>query len=213
MGIGAHACVGVGNRLAVDFFCPNGLTEIFKVHLVTNASAGRNHAEILKCRGTPAKEFVALSIAFILALNVLFERLFTAEMVHHHGVINHQIDRHLRVDHISAAAELLGRIPHRRQVHNRRNAGEILHQHAGRTISNLVTVFAFVIEPLLESDDVILGDGTPVFMAQHILQKDLQRRRQARHIAQTIFPCRLKRVVGIRLAIHIERAFGVEAIE
>ena len=47
-----------------------------------------------------------------------------------HGVIDHEIDRHERLDDFRIAAEALDRAAHRRQIDHERHAGEILENNA-----------------------------------------------------------------------------------
>ena len=54
-----------------------------------------------------------------------------AEAVDLHRVVDHQIDRHQRVDPLGIAAEPLHRAPHGRQIDHRRHAGEVLEDDAG----------------------------------------------------------------------------------
>jgi len=118
-------------------------------------------------------------------------------MVDHYGVVDHEVDGNLRVDHIGAAAKVLGRITHRCEINNGRHTGKVLHENARRAVSNLVTVLAFIVQPGLERDDVVFRNRFAILVAQHILQKHFQRSWQARHIAQTIFPGGFKGVVGV----------------
>jgi hypothetical protein len=47
-------------------------------------------------------------------------------------VVDHQLDRHQRVDLVRVAAELAHRVAHRGEVDDGGHAGEVLHQHARR---------------------------------------------------------------------------------
>ena len=67
-----------------------------------------------------------------------FERLGVAEFVDHHRVVDHEVDRHLRIDLGGIAAELADRIAHRGKVDHAGHAGEILHQHARRAVLDFV---------------------------------------------------------------------------
>ena len=78
----------------------------------------------------PAQERVALAVALELELGVALEREPLGEHVHLDRVVDHELDRHERVDPGRVAAEVLHRVAHRGQVHDRRHAGEVLHQHA-----------------------------------------------------------------------------------
>jgi hypothetical protein len=101
-------------------------------------------------------------------------------------VVDDEVDRHLRVDLLRIAAELHGRIAHGGEVDHGRNAGKVLHQHAGRAVGDLVIILALVVEPLLERENVVLGDGLAIFEAQHVFQQHFQRGRQSGNIAKTV---------------------------
>jgi hypothetical protein len=62
-------------------------------------------------------------------------------------MIDHEIDRNQRVDLGGSPAEMLHRVAHRREIDHRRNAGEVLHQHARRAERNLA-IRRFRLEPL-----------------------------------------------------------------
>ena len=100
---------------------------------MADAGAGRHHGEIRERLLAPFQEFVALLVLLVFLDHVLAERLVVAEEVHDHGMIDHEIDRHQRIDLLGIAAELLHRVAHRGEIDHRRNAGEILHQHPRRT--------------------------------------------------------------------------------
>ena len=122
--VGADAGVRIGDRLAVLLAGPHGLGEIFDVDLVADAGARRHDAEIVEGRGAPAQEFVALPVALELALDILPEGVGRAEMVDRHRMVDHQVDRDQRVDPLRIAAERADGVAHRRQVDDRRHAGE-----------------------------------------------------------------------------------------
>ena len=63
-------------------------------------------------------------------------------MVHHDRMVNDQIDLGQRVDLIGIAAQLCHGRPHGGQIDDRRNAGEVLHQHACRAEGHFTVRFA-----------------------------------------------------------------------
>ena len=140
---------------------------------MADACARRYHTEVLKRRAAPAQELITLAIALIFALHIALEAVLAAEIVDHDRVINHQVNRHLRIDRFSLAAKLLARIAHRSQINNRRNTGKVLHQHTRRTVSNLLGHLAAIIKPRLKRHNIVFGDRFSVFIAQHILQENL----------------------------------------
>ena len=104
---------------------------------MADAGSRRHHLEIVERVAAPLEELVALAVALIFELDVLFERLGIAELVDHDAVVDDQVDRHQRIDLLRVAAELRHRVAHRGEVDHRRNAGEVLHQHPRRAILDL----------------------------------------------------------------------------
>jgi hypothetical protein len=72
---------------------------------VADAGARRHHLEIVECGRAPFQELVALAVACIFELDVLAERLGVAELVDHHAVVDHEVDRNERIDLLRVAAE------------------------------------------------------------------------------------------------------------
>jgi hypothetical protein len=99
---------------------------------MADAGAGRHDAEIVERILTPAQKLVALAVALELDIDVLLQRVGAGEHIHHDRVVDHQIDRHQRVHLRRVAAQPRQPVTHRRKVHHRRHAGEILQQDAGR---------------------------------------------------------------------------------
>ena len=82
--VGPHDAVRVGDFIAAIFGGPNGLGQIFEVHLVADARAGGHNAEVLKRALAPTQEFIALAIAVIFKVNVLGEAVALTGIIHHH---------------------------------------------------------------------------------------------------------------------------------
>jgi hypothetical protein len=115
---------------------------------VADAGARRHGVEIGERLGTPFEEVIALHVALIFDLDILLERLGVAELVDHHRVVDHEVDRHQRVDLAGVAAQLRDRVAHRGKVDHAGHAGEILQQHARRAILDLVGGFGRVLLPV-----------------------------------------------------------------
>jgi hypothetical protein len=62
---------------------------------------------------SPAQERVALAVALELELRVALKRPWFAEHVHLDRVVDHELDRHLRVDLGRIAAEVFHGVAHR----------------------------------------------------------------------------------------------------
>ena len=131
--VGAHERVGEG--LAVARL--HHAREVLEVHLVADAGVGRDDLEVVERGLAPAQEGVALAVALELELGVALEGQPLGEHVHLDRVVDHELDRHQRVDPPGVAAELLHRVAHRGEVDDRRHAGEVLHQHPRRRIGDL----------------------------------------------------------------------------
>jgi hypothetical protein len=146
---------------------------------VADAGAGGHDAEVVEGRRAPAQEAVALDIALVLAIDILAEGLGGAEGVHHHGVVDDQVDGVQGVDLLGIGAELGHGVAHGGQVDHRRHAGEVLHQDPGRAEADLVLHGALVIEPCSQGLDVVGTHSGAVFVAQQVFQQHLHRGRES----------------------------------
>jgi hypothetical protein len=101
-------------------------------------------------------------------------------------MIDDQIHRHERIDFLRIAPEAFHRIPHRSEINDCRNAGEILHQHARRPESDFLFGRTLVLDPLRRVLDVDPICAAAVFVAQHVFDDDFQGERQPGDIWQTV---------------------------
>ena len=197
MAVGADQRVGIGDFGArLVRVGPDRLREVFKVHLVADAGARRHDAEVVEGALTPFQELVTLHVPLIFAVHVHLEGARVAELVDHHRVVDHQIDRVQRVDLLRVAAKRLDAVAHGGEVDNGGNAGEVLHQHARRAIGDFARVLAALGAPLREGLDVVDGDGLAVLEPQHVLEHHFQRGGEAREIAEPGFLGGGDRVIG-----------------
>ena len=173
---------------------------------MADAGARRHHPEVVEGALPPLQELVALDVALVLAVDVELEGARGAELVDHHRVVDDEVDRVQRVDLLRVAAERLDPVAHGGEVDDRRHAGEVLHQHPRRPVGDLARVPAALGRPFGEGADVVDGDGLAVLEAQHVLQNDLKRCRQATEIAETCRLGRSDRVEGVVLARDRETA-------
>ncbi len=219
--VGADQRIGIGDGLARDLLAlqhrcrllrrPDHLGEILQVDLMADAGAGRHDAEIVEGGLAPAQEGVALAVALVFELDVLLEGAGTGEEIHHHRVVDHQVDRRERVDLLRIAAELHHGAAHGGEIDHRRNAGEILHQHPGRAIGDLA-VRALVLQPFGGRLDVVQGDRAPVLIAQQVLHQDLHRERQAGQVAQGLLGG-LEAEIVVGPAPDLQRLPGFKAVQ
>ena len=99
---------------------------------MADALVRREHAQCAEGALRPPQERVALFVARVLERRVARERVGHARDIDDDRVVDHEIDRDGRIDPVRIAAELDERVAHRGEVNDRRNAGEVLHQHACR---------------------------------------------------------------------------------
>ena len=136
-----------------------------------------------------------------------------AEVVDHDRVVDDQIDRHQRVDLGGVGAQGAHGVAHGGQVDHGGNAGEVLHQDAGRTEGDLVLDRALVLDPGGDGLQVIFCDGDPVLVAQQVLQQHLHGARQAGNPGQTGFLGGGKAVIGVFLTPDGKVLAGLEAVD
>jgi len=213
--VGAHERVGIGDLdgalLFLDLRGPYRLGEIFEIDLMADASAGRHDAEIRERLLAPAQERIALAVALIFDLDVFFQRGGRAEMVHHHRMIDDEVDRGERIDFRGRATEFGHRIAHRGEIDNAGNAGEILHQHAGRAERDFA-IALLLLHPRGERLDVGRRDRTAILVAQEILEQHLQGIGQARNVAISGLLDRFEAVVVINLLANRQFAARFQAV-
>ena len=222
MRIRAHQRVGISD-LDVDglaargrklFFArPHRLRQIFEIDLMADAGARRHDAEIVERALAPFQEDVTLGVALIFKIDVLLERLRRAELIDDHGMVDHEIDRHERVDLVGIAAQFRHRVAHGGQIDDSGNAGEILHQHTGWTEGDFLLGLALVIEPFGNGDDIFLRDGAPVFETQQVLKQNLHGERQLRNALEAVLLRLLQREVMVGLGADGQFFAAFEAVE
>ena len=209
--VGAHQGVRVGGDAPVLLFRPNGAREVFQIHLVADAGAGRHHAEVVEGALPPAQEPIALLVALHLDGDVLLERLGIAEAVHHHRVVDHQIHRREGIDDARILARRHHRAAHGGEIGDAGHAGEILHQHPRRAIGDLLGRWLFL-GPVRQGLDVLPLHRAAVLEAQQVLEQDLQRHRQPRHIAGAALGCFGKAEIGVLAATNAKGLAGAETV-
>jgi hypothetical protein len=112
MRIGADQGVGIEDTvLLVHAAC-----EVFEIDLMHDADAGRNHLEGIERLHAPLHELIAFLVALELELHVQIEHILVAIVVDLHRVIDHQIDRDQRLDHLWIAAHAAGHTAHRSEI-------------------------------------------------------------------------------------------------
>ena len=220
VGIGSDHRVRIGDvdsdGLAIDLGVlragPHRLRQVFEVDLMADAGAGRHHAEIFKRALRPLEEAIAFLVLFVFLVDVLLESGIVAEEIDDHRVVDDEVNRHQRVDALGIAAEVVHGVAHGGEIDHRRNAGEVLHQHARRPERDLV-LGTLRLEPRRDRPDVVLGDGAPVLEAQQVLEQHLHGERQARDAAQPVLLRGRQAVIGVGLGADLEGLAALEAVE
>ena len=183
--IGADERVGERDALAVLHHAENNSREIFEIYLMADARIRRDDLEIFETLLAPAEKSVALDIALHFEIGVERKSVSRAELVHLHGVVNHKFGREQRIDFFRVAAKIANCVAHRGEVNNGRHAREILEQDARGHERNFFFSGAGRAGgiPAGEGAHVVAMNETVVFVAQKIFKQHLQRKRQARDVA------------------------------
>jgi hypothetical protein len=161
----------VGERAAVPRL--DHTREVLEVHLVDDPGAGWHDLQVGQRLLPPLQEGVALAVPLELELDVAREREPVGELVDLDRVVDHELRRDHRVDLRRVAAQILHGVPHRGEVDDRRDAGEVLVDHAARAEGDLAARLA-VRDPAGDRLGVRLALG-----AEDVLEQHAQRVRQA----------------------------------
>ena len=126
MGISSHHCVKVRKLAGVGRLRHNAARKTLDVDLVANARSGRNDAHILKRRLGPLQEAITLTVALEFHVHVLLKSIGAASRIGDHRMINHQIERNLRIDARGVGTQIACGFTHHGQVNEHWHTGEIL---------------------------------------------------------------------------------------
>ena len=185
----------------------NALREIFEIHLVHDADAGRHQTESLECLLPPFQKFVALAIPFELHLHVQTKRFRRPGEIDLHGVIDDEIDGHERLDDFRVAAQALHRAAHGREIHHERDAGEILQNNARDHEWNFFVRRRLRV-PVRERFDIFAPHLFAIAISQHRFENDANAHRQPRDFADALFFER-----GERMQKSLAATSGVEFLQ
>ena len=119
----------------------------------------------------PLQELVAGAVALELHLHVELEGVGDFGEVHLHGVVHDQVHRHQRLDDAGVAAHAGHGGAHGGQVHQQRDAGEVLQDDPRDDEGDLLRALRVGL-PVRQGADVVLGDAPVVVVPQHRLQHD-----------------------------------------
>ncbi len=194
--VGPDQRVGQRHPRAVHLAHLHDLRQVLEVDLMDDAHPRGHDTEVAKCLLRPSKQRVALSVALVLTHDVAFIRLAIPEGVHLDGVVDHEIDRHERVDpHRITAGSGDGRA-HRGQVDDRRNAREVLEEHPCRHEGTLAIGGGDAAVPARDRLDIAFAHRRSGRVANAVLEQDLERDGQPGHIADASFGERREAMVG-----------------
>ena len=178
--------------------------QVLEVDLVDDPGVRRDDLEVVERLLAPAEERVALAVPLVLAIRVDCDRHPVGEGVDLHRVVDHELGRELRIRARGVPAEVVHRVAHRGEVDDRRNAGEVLVDDAGRRERDLARRL-LLRRPLRDGLDVLRRRG-----AQHVLEQDLERVGKALDVV-----LRLERLQAedlVALAADLERRARSERV-
>ena len=159
---------------AINLTLHHHTCKVFKIDLMHDACVGWYDFKIIKRFLTPTQKTVTLAVAGELDRAIFVQCASSSEHVHLYRMVNDQFGWNQRVDIGSRAAEFYYRVTHGRQIHNARNAGEVLQYHAGRHEGDFSIRFLLGV-PLGNRFDGFLGNRHAVFAAQQVFDKNLDR--------------------------------------
>ena len=174
VGIGPHERVREGEGPSAVVRDGHHGGQVLEVDLVHDACAGWHDPQPPEGPLGPAQELVALAVPLVFARDVEGERVRRPKPVDLDGVVDHEVSRHERVDPARVAPERRHRVPHGGQVDDRRHAGEVLQDDAGREEGNL-RVAARPRPPAGDPREILLRHEAAPGVPQDVLQEDLQR--------------------------------------
>ena len=172
--IGPDERVGIINVTAAE----NASGEILEIHLVHDADTRRHETESLEGLLAPLEKFVALPVALELHVHVEPQGGGRTGKIHLDGVIDHQIDRHERLDDFRIATETADRTSHRREIDHQRHAGEILENDPRDDEGNFL-VRRLLRIPVRERLDIFRADLFAVAIPENRFEDNPNADRQA----------------------------------
>ena len=173
--------VGADQRVGVVHAVPrlvHAAREVLEVDLVHDADARRHDLERVERLHAPLHELVALLVALELQPHVEVERVLRSVVVDLHRVVDHQVDRHQRLDKLGVVAHLVRHAAHRGEVGEQWHAGEVLQHDACEHERDLVGARRVRL-PAGELAHVRLGDLLAVAVSEHRFEHDAHRDRQS----------------------------------
>ena len=200
------------SRIIDAFFIQNTPGQVLEVDLMTDADSRRHHAEAVECPHSPLQKLVACAVALELHFHISAQGVGLARHVHLNRVINDQVHRHERFDHLRIATHLEDGGSHGSQIHEQGNAGEVLQQDARHRERNLPASL-FPGTPVRQRADIFLTYLLSIVVAQDGLQHDADAHGEPGNRADTFgFQLRKRVILSGSSAAGGERLAGVEEV-
>ena len=182
MGVGADEGVRIENAV----FLEHALGEVFEVHLVDDADAGRHDLEGVEGLLAPLEELVALAVAVELEVEVFLQRVRAAGEIHLHGVVHDEVHGDERLDHFRVLAHAVDGGAHGGEIDEQRHAGEVLEDDAGDDEGDFIVAGSLGVV-VGEVGDVLFGDLEAVVVAEEGFENDPDGDRELAEIRETLF--------------------------
>ena len=170
-----------GIRVVDAVFGKDTFGEIFEVHLVNDADAGRDHGESLESLLAPLEELVALAVADKFDRHVPVEGALGSGKIDLHRVIDDKIDRHKRLDLRGVSPPGDGGVTHCGDIDKQRNTGEVLKNDPRDGERDFVFAGSFRI-PAGKVFDIVFADFAAVHIAEDRLEDDADADRETAQI-------------------------------
>ena len=180
--IGAHQGVGIEDAV----FLQDSAPEEFEVDLVADAESRRHDPQSVERLRPPLEELVALAIAAELHVHVELQCVRLAVMVDLHGVIDHQVDRHHRLNPLDVRATPGHRRAHRSEVDEQRHPGEILQENPPDHEGHFRRPHGAGL-PARQHLHVLVANAAVVQIAQYRFEHNADADRQSRNCPNVLF--------------------------
>src|SRR5262249_39681629 len=137
-------------------------------------------AAILKRLLPPFQKHVSLAVPFEFAVSIEGKGVRRSELIHLHGMVDDEIYLLKRINLLRISSHPFDDVPHCREIHDRRDPGEVLPQHSRWSKSNFPCGL-LCRRSRRHCADVLRGDSVAILEAQEVFQHDLQRNGQIRY--------------------------------
>ena len=175
MRVGADEGVGEGPPVGC---LENDPRQVLEVHLMAYPGPGRYHPDAVERLLCPLEQLVALHVPAVLDVDVGGEGRRETGGLGDDRVVDYELDRYQRIDAVGAPSERADRVAHRREVDDRGDTGQVLHQHPLGAEADLAARLCTPAGCARDRLDVGRVDVDAVLVAEQILEQHLQAERQ-----------------------------------